>query len=383
MDMKSGIKLAHFQLRSILATTSRTRAFYPGYYAVHQFNPVSGQDKPVIELAESHGSWVTTIGAAHGVLVAGHHNGQYSMRHIDSNEPASAACHEGVITTHASGISNHVQVHQSRTSSSPIAAFASNDMGFRTLDIATEQWLVYEAFDFALNCTAVSPDRRLRVVVGDHLNVLITAAQSTLPGGKPEVLQSLSGHRDNGFACDWADDGWTVATGFQDRSVKIWDARRWTDSSGRAIPVCTIRSEMAGVRNLRFSPVGSGKRVLVAAEDADYVSIIDAQTYRSKQTVDLFSEIGGISFTEHGQCLSVLCCDRARGGIVQLERCGAGEETTWDADQDGPVYRPGFRARRGASYDWQPTASTDHRRIRESISRRRRKGASLDAIEPF
>ena len=49
-----------------------------------------------------------------------------------------------------------------------------------------------------------------------------------------------------------------------------------------------IAAEMAGVRKLKFSPLGSGKRVLVAAEPADFVSIIDAATFSSKQTLSFF-----------------------------------------------------------------------------------------------
>jgi hypothetical protein len=79
---------------------------------------------------------------------------------------------------------------------------------------------------------------------------------------------------------------------------------------------------MAGVRSLKFSPAGSGQPVLVAAEDADFINIIDAQTYDSKQTIDIFGNIGGIAFTNEGRDLNVFCCDPARGSLMQFERCG-------------------------------------------------------------
>lgn len=379
MDIRHGINLAHFQLRNVLATTSRTRAFYPGHGVVHQFNPVSTQGRIVMELGDSPGHQVSTMTAGHGVLVAGIFNGEYVLRHIDSNEPRATACHEGVITPGHGGITNHVQVHLSRRSCSPQAAFATNDKIFRVLDIATETWLSNEKYDVPLNCTAISPDKRLRVVVGDDNKVLIVAAESTLAGGRPEILQALSGHRDHAFACDWSDDGWSVATGSQDMSVKIWDARRWTDSSGTGLPVCTLRAEMAGVRNLKFSPAGSGKRVLVAAEEADFVNIIDAQTYRSRQTIDLFGELAGVSFSDDGQGLMVLCCDRTRGGLVQLERCGFNDESFRPIDAG--VLPRGHTHRRsrwpGYVYDGQMSSPTDQR-LRE-----RRKAAAADMLKPF
>jgi len=401
MDMRRNIKLSHFQLRNVLASTSRTRAFYPSDdETVHQFNPVSGKGQPIMQLSGAPSSQVSTLAAGHGTLVAGCFNGEYIIRHIDSGEPERTACHYGVITSDvSSGITNHAQIYTPRMSSSPVAAFASNDHSFRVLDIATEKWLSKEVYGFPLNCTAVSPDGRLRVMVGDHLNVFITTAESTRPGGKPEVLQSLSGHRDFGFACDWADDGWTVATGFQDKAIKIWDARRWTDSSGRALPVCTLRAEMAGVRNLRFSPIGSGKRVLVAAEEADFINIIDAQSFRSKQTVDVFSEIGGVSFANDGQDLMVLCCDRFRGGLMQLERCGVekdGGEMMWSSDEEDSdssmdeAYSSRWlrgkradRADRSETNDWPRSLFTEARRVKHANSERRRKGAVIGTLEPF
>lgn len=373
MDIQRGIKMAHFQLRNLLAAGSRTRIFYPGLETLLQFNPVTGKTQPVMKLNDTN---VSSLGADHGVLVAGCFNGEYVIRHLDSDGPESTACHEGVITTNASGITNHLQIHDGRGTSRPLAAFASNDMWFRVLDVATETWLSSEEYKYPLNCTAISPDRRLRVMVGDDLNVIITAAESTLPGNKPEILQSLSGHRDFGFACDWADDGWTVATGFQDMSIKIWDARKWTNSSGASDPVCTLRTEMAGVRSLRFSPIGSGKRVLVAAEEVDYINIIDAQTFRSKQTVDIFGEIGGISFMSEGQDLEVLCCDKTRGGLIHLEKCGEWQEGDWSRNREA-------RRGRGTTYDWERSAFTEKERLRESDLRKHRRRALADDLEPF
>ncbi|KAK3496639.1 uncharacterized protein B0T23DRAFT_437356 [Neurospora hispaniola] len=384
MDFKSNINLSHFQLRNILATTSRTKIFYPGSGAVHQFNPVSGKTRVVMKLGDAQGSHVSTMAAGRGVLIAGSFNGEYTLRHMDSDEPESSACHEGIITSNQSGITNHAQVYQDRNSDRPLAGFASNDAIFRVLDITTEKWLFHEVYDFPLNCTAVSPDRRLRVAVGDHKNVFITTTESTLGGGKPQVLQELSGHRDHGFSCAWADDGWTVATGFQDKAITIWDARRWTDSNGSSTPLCTIRAEMAGVRNLQFSPIGSGKRVLVAAEEADYINIIDAQTFRSKQTVDVFAEIGGVSFTNSGQDLTVLCYDPTRGGLLQLERCGMSQMMTGDFDERGLDYRYYGRhmGERGDS-DWLQSSFTEEKRIKDSVVWRSQRRAALADLGPF
>jgi hypothetical protein len=386
MDIRRDVHLSHFQLRNLFASTSRARVFYPAIGSVEQFNPMSGHGHSIVKIGSEINAQVSSLAAGHGVLAAGTFGGDYILRHLDSGEPEKTACHGGVISSSSniSGITNHVAVHQARTSSAPLAAFASNDNCFRVLDIATETWLSRQTLGFAPNCTALSPDGRLRVMVGDTFDVVITAAESGTSGGQPEILHRLSSHRDYGFACDWADDGWTVATAFQDKAVKIWDARRFTDSSGNAVPVCTIRSEMACVRSLRFSPVGSGRRVLVAAEEADFVNIIDAQTFRRKQTLDVFGELGGISFANGGQDLMVLCCDPARGGIMQLERCGQGDQLLSEGLEEGFRQHVAHRLEPdGATHDWPRSMFTEEKRVMESSSRRRRRGGAQIAIEPF
>ncbi|KAK3996331.1 WD40-repeat-containing domain protein [Cladorrhinum sp. PSN332] len=376
MDIKRDTHLAHFQLRYLLACPSRARFFYPSVHSVVQFNPISLQKRTVIKTGDAPNAQVSAIASDFGVLVSGCFNGEYTIRPLDSPETGSKACRTGSITSDPYGITNHIQLHLGRLSSGPAAVFASNDKAVRVLDIETEKWLSEDEFEFPVNCTAISPDKRLRAVVGDNKNLLITAAESTLEGNKPEIFYDLKGHRDFGFAVDWADDGWTIASAFQDRTIRIWDARCLTNSSGESKSVTTIRTEMAGARNLKFSPIGSGKRCLIAAEEADYVNIIDARTFRTKQTVDFFGEIGGVSFANEGQDLVVLCCDPHRGGIMQFERCGlAGADFYIDPDE----------------LDWPPSLFTDEKRRRHSGGRPRYGGHSstrswerpFGDIEPF
>ncbi|OLN81004.1 putative WD repeat-containing protein C2A9.03 [Colletotrichum chlorophyti] len=368
MDIRQNVHLAHFQLRNILACAGRGHAFYPGQRAVHQMNPVSGDSEIAMDLNDMIGVQISTLDANCGILIAGTFNGEYCMRNIYSEDKKYT---EGQITSHISGITNHLQIHESRNSSSPLAAFASNDQGFRIMDVATEKFVLDMQYDCPINCSALSADRRLRVMVGDSYNVLIANADTG------EILQELGGHRDFGFACDWSDNGWHVATGFQDKSVKVWDARKWTNSDGTSAPLATIRSEMAGVRSLRFSPTGTGPRVLVAAEEADFVNIIDVETLAHKQTFDIFGEIGGVEFTNDGQDLNILCMDRTRGGLVQLERCdvsySAGFELAYQATPTDAWWKPSRNAISYAEMSRWPEVSAEQET----------KTALFDNLEPF
>lgn len=328
MLLRQDVRLAHFQLRSVLACPTRTHAYFPTSQGITRMNLVSRKPDLFMSLREFalSGTMISTVDADCGVLMCGTFNGDYYIKGLNTSDMKTYA--EGQITSDLSGITNHIKIHKPRRSCGPAAAIASNDHGFRLLDLETQKFVQETMYPFALNCTAVSPDRRLRSVVGDYFNVLITNADTG------EVLQELGGHRDYGFACDWSDDGWTVATGFQDMAVKIWDARHWCDSNGISTPLRTIRTEMAGARNLRFSPVGSGPPVLVAAEEADIINIIDAKTFTHKQEIDMFGEIGGVAFVNDGQDLNVLCCDSNRGGLLQLERCTGQTEFKTQYDEE-------------------------------------------------
>jgi hypothetical protein len=322
--IRGNTRLSHFQLRSLLACPTRTQAFYPGINGVYRLDtsaPLGGTSL-AISLRDTPDMNVTTLDARFGVLVAGCFTGEYLLRPTDTDADPRRSTSLGTVSdAHSqSSITNHLQLYQPRRSG-PAVAFSSNDAHFRSMDVATQRFTLCRRYAVPMNCSAMSPDQRLRVMVGDQKEAIIVDAESGA------ILQSLAGHHDYGFSCDWSQDGHSVATGFQDKTVKIWDARRW------GTPVETLRSEMAGVRALRFSPLGSGARVLAAAEEADFVNVIEARMFQSKQTFDLFGEIGGLAFSNEGNDLSVLLCDRLRGGVVRFEQAGIGFD--WCCDNYG------------------------------------------------
>ncbi|KFG86838.1 WD domain containing protein [Metarhizium anisopliae] len=365
MNIRQDVHLAHFQLRNVLACPSRTHAYYPSPTGVNRMNTVSRTTDAVMSTRDfpANGAALSSLDAACGVLMGGTFGGDYYLKSLECDDKSKFT--EGQITSDFNGITNHIKLYRPRRSCDPVAAIASNDCGFRVMDIGTEHFVSETTYPFALNCSALSPDHRLRVLVGDSPEALITNADTG------EILQRLEGHRDYGFACDWSEDGRTVATGFQDRGVKIWDARRWCNSSGISTPLYTIRSEMASVRGLCFSPLGSGKPVLVAAEEADYINFIDAQTFGSKQTIDVFGEICGIAFANDGQNVNILCCDKHRGGLLQLERCGRRPEPLLENLEQRRVLR------------YRYFADDDDQQFRDKWIRSRRSALYEQNLEPF
>jgi len=314
MDMTKEARYSHFQLRNLIGATSKNDVYYGSGTKVYRTDPCSQTEDVVIQFRNYPNLYpvrISTLAASNNVVVAGGYSGEYAMKALDA--PTNTYHVEGVVTNDDNGITNHIHTYPSRTSGgNPQAVFCSNDSMIRVLDCYRNQFVSELQFDWAVNCSATSPDARLRVVVGDAREVIIVDAD------KGDKLHSLNGHIDYGFACAWSDDGYTIATGNQDLMVRIYDARNLSQA------VTVLDVEMACVRSLRFSPNGGGPRVLAMAEPADMVSIVDAVSWDSRQHIDMFGEISGISFTPDGNEFYVANYDPHVGGLLEFERRGEG-----------------------------------------------------------
>ena len=346
----------HFQLRNVLALTDRNNIFFSTGDQVTSFHPVTNTVRqPFLDLSdEAHGDYypirISTLGACGGadaVLIAGGFNGTFGIKQLNAN--TSDPPITGTITDNESGITNHIQLIRSRHTSTPQAIICSNDNHIRSLDIADprRRFISHHRFSWPVNCSATSPDSRLRVVVGDSKDVLIVDAER----GRTEF--TLTGHQDFGFAAAWSDDGYTIATGNQDQTVRIFDARNLSTT------LKTFPMKMAGCRTLKFSPIGNGNRqVLAMAEPADLLHFVDTKSWEHAQTVSFWGEVGGLDFTPDGEQVVVANCDRYVGGVMTLQRKkGVG----WYSDGEGMSReeeqfvetRLGRRERRGKGGRWK------------------------------
>ncbi|KAI5780666.1 hypothetical protein DFH27DRAFT_335966 [Peziza echinospora] len=313
-DNSHKVRFAHFQLRNTLGVTSRNDVYYAsGDARVRRAGANMQGSEVIMDLTNTNSlsrsaapMKITTMATRHGICIAGGFAGEYALKRLDA--PLSSLPTIGHVTLSESGITNHVHAHLSRTSATPLAVFSSNDSKIRVLDCYTNTFLCEQPFDWPINCSATSPDSRLRVLVGDNKGVLIVDAD------RGETLKVLEGHQDYGFSCAWSDDGYTIATGNQDQTVRIYDARNF----GKV--VAELGTQIAGARSLRFSEVGMGRRVLVVPEPADYVTVVDATTWKDCQRFDFFGEVGGCEFSPVGGELFVANTDVAVGGLMEFER---------------------------------------------------------------
>ncbi|KAK6541247.1 hypothetical protein TWF694_008613 [Orbilia ellipsospora] len=307
------VRFSHFQLRNVVSAVSKNDVFFTGDSTVIRIDPHTSETDTIMDLRKPRSGdpiKITSLASDHGVIIAGGFYGEYAMKSLDS--PLDSRPVEGLVTTDSNGITNHVHFFNSRTTGTPRAVFSSNDEKLRILDCYQNKIVTEYRLPWAINCADTSPDGRLRVIVGDAKEVVIQDADNG------ETIHNLPGHLDFGFACAWSDDGHTIATGNQDMLVRVYDARNFKKE------VAVLDAEIAGARSLRFTPVGSGPRVLAFAEPADMVSIVDAVTWETRQRIDFFGEIAGISFSPDGRDLYIANSDKMVGGLMQFERWKTG-----------------------------------------------------------
>lgn len=310
MYTSNKVSIEHFQLRNLTSVPAYNTVYFASQSKVFSWMPAHADAECLIDLTRPDPESglrgpvkISTMKSAHGVTIAGGFCGEYALRAVGTEGSGGL----GLVTPdYNDGITNHVDIIRSRTARSPMCVFASNDRHLRVLDCETNMFLSDQELSRPINCTATSPDCRLRVVIGDSPDAWVVEADT----GRP--VHPLRGHRDFGFACAWSPDMRHVATSNQDKTVIIWDARTW-----RILE--TIDSDVAGYRSLHFSPVGGGPRTLLCCEPADRISIIDAQLFQSRQVHDFFGEIGGADYAPDGSEIWVANADPHFGGFMQFE----------------------------------------------------------------
>ena len=122
----------------------------------------------------------------------------------------------------------------------------------------------------------------------------------------------MEGHRDFSFATAWHPNGYVFATGNQDKTCRVWDVRKLSES------VAVLKGNLGATRSIRFSSDG---KFMVAAEPADFVHVYSTQAnYEKRQEIDFFGEISGVSLSPDDECLYIGIWDRTYASLLQYNR---------------------------------------------------------------
>jgi WD40 repeat protein len=222
------------------------------------------------------------------------------------NRPGVAYCAK--ITHDENAITNAIEIYDDASGGTRLMS-SNNDSVVRVFDCEVFSVLSKFEYKWPVNHTSVSPDGKLVVVVGDNTDSLLADTQS----GK--AIANLTGHVDYSFASAWHPDGYVFATGNQDTTCRLWDARNLSQS------LTVLKGRIGAIRSIRFSADG---RFMAMAEPADFVHIFDTkQDYNLCQEVDIFGEVAGISFSPDTEALFVGVADRTYGSLLEFNRCHA------------------------------------------------------------
>ncbi|CAA3020034.1 uncharacterized WD repeat-containing -like [Olea europaea subsp. europaea] len=313
MSVKSTI--LHFQLRNLVWPTSKHDVYFMSLSSVVHWSSLTCKASEVLNLSghvtpseKYPGSLldgftqteVSTLAVKNNLLVAGGFQGELICKYLD--RPGICYCTR---TTHGdNAITNAVEIYTSRSGGIHFIA-SNNDCGVRDFDVETfKSKHIY--FPWPVNHTSLCPNTKLLVIVGDDPDGMLVDSSS----GK--IIAHLRGHKDYSFASAWHPDGITFATGNQDKTCRIWDARNLSKS------VTALKGNLGSIRSIRYTSDG---RFMAMAEAADFVHVFDVESgYEKEQQMDFFGEISGMSFSPDTESLFIGIWDLTYGSLVEYGR---------------------------------------------------------------
>ncbi|KAF7147776.1 hypothetical protein RHSIM_Rhsim03G0016900 [Rhododendron simsii] len=309
-------KIRHSQLRNLVWATSKHDVYFMSRFSVTHWSALTCNKTEVLNVpghvapCEKHpGSLlegftrtkVTTLAVKDRLLVAGGYQGELICKNLD--RPGVCFCTRTTFDDNA--ITNVVEIYSTQSGAVHFTA-ANNDCGVRDFDMENFQLSKHFSFPWPVNHTSLSPDGKLRIIVGDNPEGMLVDSET----GK--MVASLVGHLDFSFASAWHPDGLTFATGNQDKTCRIWDARNLSKS------VTALKGNLGAIRSIRYSSDG---HFMAMAEPDDFVHVFYAKSgYEKEQEIDFFGKISGMSFSPDTESLFIGVCDRTFGGLLEFGR---------------------------------------------------------------
>ncbi|KAL6497648.1 hypothetical protein OROHE_027081 [Orobanche hederae] len=309
--------ILHFQLRNLVWSTSKHDVYLVSYFSILHWSSLSSKKTEVLNVSghvapsEKHpGSFlegftqtqVSTLAVRNNLLIAGGFQGELICKYLD--RPGVSFCARTTYDDNA--ITNAVEIYDSLSGAVHFTA-SNNDCGVRDFDMERFQLVKHFSYPWPVNHTSLSPDSKLLAIVGDNPDGMLVDSQT----GK--TVARLQGHLDFSFASAWHPNGHIFATGNQDKTCRVWDARNLSES------VAVLKGNLGAIRSIRFSADG---QFMAIAEPADFVHVYDVKNdYDKEQEIDFFGEISGVSFSPDTDSLFIGVWDRTYGSLLQYNRC--------------------------------------------------------------
>ncbi|KAL0321017.1 UNVERIFIED_CONTAM: hypothetical protein Sradi_5363200 [Sesamum radiatum] len=245
---------------------------------------------------------VTTLAVRDNLLIAGGSQGELICKDLDRH--GVSFCTRTTYDDNA--ITNAIEIYDGPSGSIHFTA-SNNDGGVRDFDMERFQLVKQFCYPWPVNHSSLSPDGKVIAVVGDNPDGMLVDSQT----GK--TIAPVCGHLDFSFASAWHPNGHMFATGNQDKTCRVWDARNLSKS------VAVLKGNLGAIRSIRFTSDG---QFMAMAEPADFVHVYDVKNgYDKEQEIDFFGEISGVSFSPDTDSLFIGVWDRTYGSLLQYNRC--------------------------------------------------------------
>ncbi|KAL6567592.1 hypothetical protein OROGR_001260 [Orobanche gracilis] len=305
------------ELRNLVWSTSKHDVYLVSHFSILHWSSLSSKKTEVLNVSghvapsEKHpGSFlegftqtqVSTLVVRNNLLIAGGFQGELICKYLD--RPGVSFCARTTYDDNA--ITNAIEIYDSPSGAVHFTA-SNNDCGVRDFDMERFQLVKHFSYPWPVNHTSLSPDSKVLVIVGDNPDGMLVDSQT----GK--IVAHLQGHLDFSFASAWHPNSRIFATGNQDKTCRVWDARNLSES------VAVLKGNLGAIRSIRFSADG---QFMAIAEPADFVHVYDVKNdYDREQEVDFFGEISGVSFSPDTDSLFIGVWDRTYGSLLQYNRC--------------------------------------------------------------
>ncbi|KAI9034309.1 hypothetical protein DFJ74DRAFT_715569 [Hyaloraphidium curvatum] len=273
----------HWQLRDLLHCPRTGELVHVHGRQVLRHRVPSRSSAPLFHDLAFHPCSAT---AAHGYVAAGGERSELTVRRDDDSWFASTSL-GGSINNALAVVEHHAGTR---------LYVSNNDMTVKVLALPTLDAVATLPLPTAVNYTAVSPDGRTLVAVGDTPEVFVFDVSAS---GEYTHVETLTASKDSGFCCAWNRSSRNFAVASQDGAVSVWDVRMPSRKLAR------LQSRQGGTRGaarcLKYSPAG-GVDLLAFSEHQSYVHLVDARTYASSQAIRTAPpgadpDVAGIAFS--------------------------------------------------------------------------------------